>query len=306
MITYYKRDVKKKEMIEIKGFSKNCWVNAIDPDEEEINYLVEKFNLEKDLVLDGLDIFEIPRFEEEKNSTYVYLRIPTLEIENEYTGSFLVIISPQALITVSDKRLDLFNRIFKTKKNFFDNLPTRDLVNILLILSNKYSYWIRKISKDVKKDRKNLNVLNEKDILDLSVQEDILNDYLSSLEPVRNLYNTISKSKYLKFKESEREFISDLIIDLDQTISLCISSLKSISNMRDYYSAILSNNRNQILKVLTIFTIFLTIPMVLSGIYGMNITLPFQTHQNAFWFLMGSIGLVWTISLIILRKLKII
>jgi magnesium transporter len=306
MINYYKRDIRKKEMVEIKEFCKTCWVNVVSPDEEEIKLIVDKFRLDKDLVLDGLDIFEIPRFEEESGNSYLYLRIPTFEIENEYTGSFLIVISNNSLITISDKRLELFDRIFKTKKNFFDNLPSRDLVNILSIMSNKFSHWIRKISKDVKKDRKNLNVLNEKDILDLSVQEDILNDYLSSLEPMRNLYKSVSKSGYLKFKESEREFIDDLTIDIDQTISLCISSLKTITNMRDYYSTILSNNRNQILKVLTLFTIFLTIPMVLSGIYGMNIILPFQTHENAFWFLMGSIGFVWIVSILILRKLKIL
>jgi len=306
MITYYKRDIKKKEMVEIKEFCKYCWVNVVSPDDEEISLIVDKFKLEKDLVLDGLDIFEIPRFDEENGNSYLYLRIPTFEIENEYTGSFLIVISNNSLITISDKRLELFDRIFKTKKNFFDNLPSRDLVNILSIMSNKFSHWIRKISKDVKKDRKNLRFLNEKDILDLSLQEDILNDYLSSLEPMRNLYRAVSKSGYLKFKESEREFIDDLTIDIEQTISLCISSLKTISNMRDYYSTILSNNRNQILKVLTLFTIFLTIPMVLSGIYGMNIILPFQTNENAFWFLMGSIGFVWLVSILILRRLKIL
>lgn len=304
MITYYKRDVKKKEMVEIKEFCRGCWMDVVNPDEKEINFLVEKFGLEKDLVLDGLDIFEIPRFEEENNNSYLYLRIPTFKIENEHTGSFLIVISEHSLITVSDERLELFERIFKTKKNFFDNIPSRDLINILLILSNKFSYWIRKISKDVKKDRKNLSLLNEKDILDLSIQEDILNDYLSSLEPMRNLYRAVSRSRYLGFKESERDFIEDLTIDIDQTISLCISSLKSITNMRDYYTTILSNNRTQILKVLTLFTIFLTIPMVLSGIYGMNITLPFQTHENAFWFLMGSTGFIWIVSLFILRKLR--
>ena len=306
MISYYKRDVRKKEMVEISEFSRDCWVNVVSPTEEEVDFLVEKFKLDKELVLDGLDIYEIPRFEEENKNSYLYLRIPTFKIENESTGSFLVVVSSNAMITISDERLELFDRMFKTKKNFFDNLPAKDLINILFILSNKFSYWIRKISKDVKKDRKNLSLLNEKDILDLSIQEDILNDYLSSLEPMRNLYRAVSKSRDLRFKESERDFIEDLTIDIDQTISLCISSLKSITNMRDYYSTILSNNRNQILKVLTIFTIFLTIPMVLSGLYGMNIMLPLQSHPDAFWFLMGFVVIVWTGSLLLLRKLKIL
>ena len=55
-------------MIEIKEFSKHCWVNVVSPSEEEIDFLVKKFRLDKELVLDGLDIFEIPRYEEENRN----------------------------------------------------------------------------------------------------------------------------------------------------------------------------------------------------------------------------------------------
>lgn len=306
MIEYYKKDLKRKGVIKLDNFIKNCWVNVISPDEKEIDFLTEKFKLDKDLLIDGLDIFEMSRLEEVGSNAYVYLRIPTFNIENEYTASFLVIVLKESMITVSDERLDLFNRLFKTKKNFFDNLPAKDLMNLLFILSNKFSYWIRSISKDVKKNRRNLRSLNEKDILDLAVQEDILNEYLSSLEQLIGLHSCILRSKYMKLHITEKEFIEDLIVDLNQTTNLCMSSLKTITNMRDYYSSALSNNRNEILRVLTIFTIFLTIPMVLSGLYGMNVKLPMEEYKEAFWVLLVMIGLIWAIAIVALKKLKIV
>ncbi len=34
-------------------------------------------------------------------------------------------------------------------------------------------------------------------------------------------------------------------------------------------------------------TIILTLPMVVASIYGMNVDLPFQDRQHAFWIVMG-------------------
>jgi Mg2+ and Co2+ transporter CorA len=293
-------------MIELKDYSKGSWVYVTDPDKEEIDFLVKEFDLDKDLILDGLDIFEIPRLEVEKNSSYIYLRIPTNNIENEHTASFLVIVKENLVITICDSKIELFDRLFKTKKNFFTYHGGRDFLNILFILSSKYSYWIRMISKEVKKERRNLEKLKSRDILKLSLQEDILNDYLSSLEPLRDLNNALVRSKHLNFQDDEKDFILDLNIDIDQTISLCKSSLKSITNMRDYYSTILSNTQNQILKTLTIFTVFLTIPMIMTGLFGMNVHLPFQDDSNAFIMVIFTTMLIMTIAYLFLKKTKIL
>jgi len=112
--------------------------------------------------------------------------------------------------------------------------------------------------------------------------------------------------KSVKFKEEEKEFIEDLIVDLNQTLTSCKIALKSITNMRDYYSTTLSSNLNKILKVLTIFTVFLTIPTVFASIYGMNVNLPYQNLKSIFWILGGIVVLIWGIALVVFRKAKIL
>ncbi|MDP2925219.1 MAG: magnesium transporter CorA family protein [Nanoarchaeota archaeon] len=293
-------------MHKLNEYSKDSWIEVIDPNEKEIDFLIEKFNLNKDWINDGLDINEIPRLEEEEGNIYVYLRIPTFNIENEYTGSFLFVLTKGCFMTISDSRLQIYERMLRTKKDFTTSHRPRSLLEVLMILSNKYSYWIRYISKEVKKNRRNLKNLSEKDILELVLQEDILNDYLSSLEYLINLHSWILKCKCIKFNEKEKMLVEDLIVDLNQTLNICESVLKSISNMRDYYTTTLSNGRNEILRVLTIFTVFLTVPMVLSGLYGMNVKLPYGDHPYAFFMLLASIFFIWTVSIIILKKTKIL
>ena len=306
VINYYKKIVKKEKLKKIKDYSIGSWINVVDPDEKEIDFLVNKFRLDKDLVIDGLDIHEIPRIEEENGKAYIYLTIPTSKIQNEYTSSFLIIISKGNFITISKNNLEIFDKIINAQKDFLTNNQTRCLLQILLYLSNAYTIRIRKILKEVRKDRRNIKKLKDKDILDLVLQEDILNDYLSSFSPLIHMHAMILRLKSIKFKEDEKDFIEDLIIDLNQTLTSCKTTLKTISNMRDYYQTTLSNSLNSILKILTIFTVFMTIPAVISGIYGMNVSLPWQNIGNVFWILAGIVGLVWTIVFVILKKSKVL
>ena len=76
--------------------------------------------------------------------------------------------------------------------------------------------------------------------------------------------------------------------------------------MRDYYSTTLTNNLNRTITVLTVFTIFLTIPTLISSIYGMNITLPLQDNPGIFILLTGIVILIWAIVFIGFKKWKVI
>jgi magnesium transporter len=148
--------------------------------------------------------------------------------------------------------------------------------------------------------------LKNKDIIDLIKQEDTLNDYLASFPLIIETNKKLLKIRSLKLNEEEKEIIKDLEIDLEQTLTNCKFVLKNISNMRDYYSTTLSGNLNKIITVLTVFTVLLTIPTTISGIYGMNISLPGQNLPNFFWFLTILVFIIWFILLVILRQKRVL
>lgn len=306
MIEYYKKIAKNKSLEKSSEYHKDSWINVIDPTEDEISFLVEKFNLERDLIIDGLDVYEIPRIEEENNCAYLFFRIPTSKISHEYTASFLLIISKDLFITVSNSKLEVFEKIIMTKKDFFTNKRTRSLLQILLFLSNRFNNKIRAILKEVRMNRRYIEKLNEKDIRDLVLKEDMLNDYLNSFDPLLNMHSMMLKLKSIRFEEDERDFIEDIIVDLNQTLITCKTSLKSITNMRDYYSTALSHNLNKILSLLTLFTIFLTIPTVISSIYGMNIGLPLQDDHRVFWYLSGLVVIIWGLVILMFKRYRLL
>jgi Mg2+ and Co2+ transporter CorA len=302
MIRYYKNI--NEELKEIKNFSKDCWVKVIDPNEKEIDFLINNFKLERDLVVDGLDIYELPRVEEENKKSYIYLNSPTSKIPNESSSSFLTIVSKMYFITICKSDLEIFERLFNSRSKILLIDKEKTFLHILSFISITYSSQIRNILKNVKKDRRNIKNLKEKDITSLVIEEDRLNDYLSGFNLLLQVYSAFLRSKTLAFDKEEREFIGDLKVDLNQTFISCKSTLKMISNIRDYYQTAVSNRLNRFVGILTIFTVFLTIPTVLSGIYGMNIPLPLQNTTGVFWILTGIILLIWVILFYLLKKIR--
>jgi magnesium transporter len=61
--------------------------------------------------------------------------------------------------------------------------------------------------------------------------------------------------------------------------------IKLVEQMNQTFSAIVSNNLNNIMKILTSLTIILTIPTIVGSIYGMNIKLPIAERDDAFIWL---------------------
>ena len=135
-------------------------------------------------------------------------------------------------------------------------------------------------------------------------QEDTLNDFVSSYYYINLLYERIIRK--IKFFEQDKEILEDLIVEANQGFNLCKSSLKTISNIRSYYDILLSNKLNNIITILTIFTILISFPAAISGIYGMNIILPLQKNPFTFRYILIFVGIVWMGFILYLKKKKIV
>lgn len=78
-----------------------------------------------------------------------------------------------------------------------------------------------------------------------------------------------------------------MIIETEQSRTTARIQLKLVEQMNQTFSAIVSNNLNNIMKILTSLTIILTIPTIIGSLYGMNIKLPIAGRDDAFlWIIL--------------------
>ena len=83
--------------------------------------------------------------------------------------------------------------------------------------------------------------------------------------------------------EDEKDFLEDLVVETSQALETANTYTTILSSSLDAFASIISNNQNEVLKRLTTLTIFLSIPVLIASIYGMNVPIPYQTSHYAFW-----------------------
>jgi len=98
-------------------------------------------------------------------------------------------------------------------------------------------------------------------------------------------------NRSLRLKDDDKDDVEDISIDLEQVISRCKSLLRTITNVRDSYRAVMDTRLNETIRLLTVITVALTIPTMVAGLYGMNVPLPAAESPVTFWVVIGGSAL---------------
>lgn len=306
MITYFYKSLRGTKLDELKDYKPGSWVYAEAPTEEELEYLVERFKLDAGHVEDVLDEDEMPRLEREGDLTYIFFRYAYTDDELQLTTApLLFIVGPDILLTISPHPLPRLQRFIGGKLQFATTQRTKLVLQILDQIVDQYEVFINNISRQIKLIRQRLKVheISNQDFIDFVLIEDELNEFLSAMTPTTAILRRLMLGKHITLFPEDQDLIEDLLLNNEQSIEGCRSNVKSIVNIRESYSTIMSNNLNRSLKVLTVATVMITIPNVVYGMYGMNIPLPGQHKTWAYPVVLGvSISLAVAIYIIGKRK----
>ncbi|MDP7141355.1 MAG: magnesium transporter CorA family protein [Candidatus Woesearchaeota archaeon] len=303
MINYFKKTPKDESLRKLSKFEKGCWIEVIDPSEKELSYLHKTFDLDKQNLISGTDKNEVPRVEFDDKDLYVILKIISPDDKKEL-HTFLIIITNDFVLTLSEHRPDFMEKIFEDKIGVITTQKPKCLLKLFSLINKDFERSTLAVVRSVNTKREAITNLSDRDIKALLEQESILNNFVSSYHYINLLYQRIVKN--VKFFEEDKEFIKDLIIESQQGLDLCKSSLRTISNMRDHFVILLSNKLNRVITLLTIFTVFISVPAAISGIYGMNLGLPLQNNPFAFYYLAALIVVIWIGFIVFFKKNRIL
>ncbi len=295
-------------MSELEEYQPGSWVCVQQPTEDEVAFLVERFKLEPGHLEDALDEDEMPRLERESNKSYIFMRYAYTTDDLELTTApLLFIVGSDTLITVALGELPRLQRFVTGKVEFATTQRTKLVLQILYQIVDEYEIFINNISRQTKTIRSRLHghEIGNQDFIDFVLIEDELNEFLSALLPTTAILRRLLLGKHIQLYEEDQDLVEDLLLNNEQSIESCNSNIKTIINIREAYSTINSNNLNRSMKVLTAFTVLITLPNVVYGMYGMNVPLPFQHERWVFAFIFPlSIVLSW-IVFVIARKRRI-
>lgn len=309
MLKVYKTTQVEKKIKKIKRIVTDSWIELTSPTNDEIDKVVEKTNVDKDLILKMLDDEERPRVEQSGNAILIVIDTPYLEHDesNNYKTYPLgiIITDNNYVITITSKRLDLLNDFKKNKvKNFRTAKKTRFLIQILLKTANYYLRDLKKIYANIDKTEQILKKSTEnKELITLLEIEKTLVYFITSLKANDTVLEKLSKGTMLPLYEGDLDLLEDATIENKQAIEMSTIYRDILSSITDTYANIVSNNLNYIMKFLAGATIVLSIPTMISSFLGMNVPLgSISNYDNAFIMILLVSVVISIVVAIILKK----
>jgi len=303
MITYYFRTIKDDSVKVIDDIRSGVWIHAQSPSEAELTELFEKLALDKDLIEDAQDFFEVPRLEWSEGATYFFTRYPFNEQkEDTDTAPLLIVMGETFVLTVAQRPVPQFERFIKGQEVIHTTQKTNLFLLLMQAITESFDKQLVKLRRSVQKDRAQIRKIGNREIERFVNYEHKLNDTIAALMPTNSALRLVSKGNYIQLFSDDKDLMEDLMIDNDQLVDSARSVLKTIQNVRSATEAILANNLNATIRTLTLVTVLLTIPMVIASLYGMNVALPLGDAAWAFWAILGLVLVLVGVAIVFFKR----
>ncbi len=302
-IELYKALCKLASMIKVKkisnlydiangDLSNTIWSHLEMPTDSEINTLCNKLDIPEDFLRDPLDRDERSRAETEDNANFMIIRAPVKIVDGDIpfmTVPLGIIISKKDEVVTVTSESTLLNSITNMKqRNCINNSKMHFVFNLLYKIAILYLNDLKVINAIIEEYEEHLrrSMRNQELTMLLNLEKSLI--YFTTSLKSNEL--TLEKIRAMRqdrsmLNDDDIEILDDIIIEYKQALEMTTIYSNILSGMMDAFASIISNNMNSVMKFLTSFAIVLTIPVALSGIYGMNVALPFQHNPHAFLIL---------------------
>lgn len=310
MITIYKKN--ENELKEIERFEKDTWINIANPNKEEVEDIIKRFNLPEDFITDSIDTDEKSRVDSEDGNILVILRIPTPdinEVETPFnTASFGIVLLKDHCITVyRNEKFNILSDLFNRKIRNADILEDR--IKFLLRMFHKtavlYLKYLKEIKIEIEKVEKEFkDKANNESLTKLLNLEKSIIYFKTGLKSNEVVMNKFKKYKLIQKDDVNDDLLDEALIENEQAIELSNIYSKVLDDLKNYFFSVISNNLNKRVSNLTVITAALTVPMVMTGFYGMNINLPLQSSPYTYLLVISVSIITIAISMIIIFRNK--
>ena len=270
---------------QIKREEPGCWVMAVHPTAEELQYMRTAMELDSDFLSASLDEEEISRTEKEEDQTFVVVDVPYQvdkdEEDEEEDKSVVfttiplgIIITPDYFVTISSKQSAVLDNIASGLiRGIQTRLHTRFLLTILLRIAQRFLVHLRQIEKisSSMESQMHSETKNAALIQLMGLQKSLV--YISSsLRSNEATLKRISRGNLLTLYEEDDDLMQDVLIEIHQAMEMSEIYSNVLASTMEAYASIISNNLNTVMKVQASATILLTIPTIVFSYYGMNVS----------------------------------
>ena len=309
MIQYFKNV--NHRTIEIDHPENGTWVNILPPlKQQEFSDLSGQLDIPLDFLTDSLDIDERPRFEEEDKVKLIVIKTPTENNSfNESDAYYItipicIILTHNQIVTVNSFENGAIKKFLNTFQNRHPDKKNMMVLKIFEKITQTYLEYLKEINQRRNLMEQKLYASNRnEELLELMKIQKSMVYFITALRSNEMLLLKLARTNFLGLNDEEKEFLDDMAVDMSQALEMANIYTNILSSTLDAFASIINNNMNSVLKRLTSITIILSLPALVTGIYGMNVPIPYSNSHYAFYIpILLSLGISIIISWYFMKK----
>ena len=280
MIEYFKADA--GTVVALERAEPGCWINLVNPTRKEIDSVIVSQHVDAGFINAALDPEETSRVELEDDQALLIVDIPveeesdsiTRDVQMYATLPMGIVVAEDVVITVCLEDTSVTRDIASGKvRGVQTAMRTRFVFQLLLRVAGRFLNYLHRIERSFSDIERRLydSLRNEELMMLLGLQKSLVY-FSASLKGNEVTMEKVLRGRILKLYEDDRDLLEDALIEIRQAIEMASIYSSILAGTMETYSSVVSNNMNDIMKTLTVITLIMTIPNMVFGFYGMNVS----------------------------------
>jgi magnesium transporter len=300
-------------MIETIKIGTIKWHHIVDPKEDDLEYLKDNFYFHPlDIEDCRSKLNQRPKIDIYDDYYFIILHFPKFDRINRFlkTKEVKIFWGDDYVITISNQQwvvTDLFydaKEQARRKEEFEIGTTDRLLYHILETLMTETLSLIRKIGSDVEFLNRDLfNKNSQKTIERISVTRKNIILLNTIFKPQLPLFHKFESGAIEGYAENMEDYWGNILDYYQKLWDMTEDYAELIEGLSKTFDSLQANRTNQIMKILTLISSFILPLSFITGLYGMNVALPIQDNQWAF-FTVVAIMVAMVISMFMYFKMK--
>jgi magnesium transporter len=283
------------------------WIHLVAPDAEQATTLAERYGWHALDVEDVLSKRQRPKIDDYPEYLFSVLHFPVFDktVQRLNAGELDLFLGPDYLVTLPTVELLPVTRLFQRclddealRESLFGKGSGYLLYHVLDDLFDYCFPILDKIGHKLDSIEDEMFEGRAEDVVrDLSnVKQEIIS-YRKIIKPERSTLRLLERH-VPRYLPEDLEIYFDDIVDAAERIWDLLDNYKEVvEGLEQTNESVISHRQNDVLRILTVFSVVLLPLTLISGIFGMNVDFPGFGTAGAFWGVIGvmiglAVGLV--------------
>lgn len=281
-------------MIETLKIGTLKWHHILDPSDQDLQYLRDNFHFHPLDIEDCKSRNQRPKIDIYDDYYFLILHFPHFDRSNRFlkTKEVKIFWGEDFIITIGTSHWivkTLFNQAKENPETSdIYEVGTSDtlLYKILARLMTEALTLIRRIGTEVELiNRELFNKRAERTIERISVTRKNIILLNTIFKPQLRLFHKFESGEIEGYASNMEDYWGDILDYYQKSWDMTEDFAELIEGLSKTFDSLQTNRINEIIKVLTLISSILLPLTFLTGLFGMNVALPFQESGSAFWVL---------------------